>query len=227
MTGSTSTSIWTQYSQGVREYCGHRLPDGLRKGDRLPVPLVTPTTKAKDHDELISPTDIVARGLMTQAQWDAVSTSALALFAHGQQAAQARGLLLVDTKYEFGVDPSTQQPLLIDEIHTPDSSRYWVASTYAQRHAAGLEPENIDKEFLRLWFAQRCDPYKDAQLPPAPPELVAELSRRYVLLYETITGLAFQVPPPDAQGAAAQEAMQRDVHTALAALRSPGGALAR
>jgi phosphoribosylaminoimidazole-succinocarboxamide synthase len=227
MTGSTSTSIWTQYSQGVRDYCGHRLPDGLRKGDRLPVPLVTPTTKAEDHDELISPADIVARGLMTQAQWDAVSASALALFTHGQQAAQARGLLLVDTKYEFGVDPSSQQPLLIDEIHTPDSSRYWVASTYAQRHAEGLEPENIDKEFLRLWFAQRCDPYKDDQLPPAPPELVAELSRRYVLLYETITGQAFQVPPPDVQGAATREAMKRDVHAALAKLRAPGGALAR
>ena len=114
--------------------------------------------------------------------------------------------------------------LLIDEIHTPDSSRYWVASTYEARHAAAQEPENIDKEFLRLWFAQRCDPYNDATLPQAPPELVAELSRRYVLLYETITGQRFQAPP---QGEVAQKRMRADVTAALAALRAPGGALAR
>lgn len=222
MTGTTSTSIWTQYSKGVRDYCGHRLPDGLRKGDRLPTPLVTPTTKAEDHDELISPPEIVSRGLMSQAQWDAVSRMALALFTHGQQQAQARGLLLVDTKYEFGLDPATGECLLIDEIHTPDSSRYWVASTYGERHAAGQEPENIDKEFLRLWFAQRCDPYKDAQLPPAPPELVAELSRRYVLLYETITGEAFKVPH---SGEFAQDPMRRDVNSALGRLRASGGKL--
>ena len=149
---------------------------------------------------------------------------ALALFKHGQETAQAAGLLLVDTKYEFGVDPATGEVLLIDEIHTPDSSRYWVAATYGQRHAAGQEPENIDKEFLRLWFAERCDPYKDKDLPPAPLELVAELSRRYVLLYETITGNAFQVPPP---GKASNDAMRNDVHAALERLRAPGGALSK
>jgi len=221
MTGSTSTSIWTQYSKGVRDYCGQHLPEGLRKGDPLPSPMVTPTTKAEDHDELISPQQIVARRLMSQAQWDNVSAMALKLFAYGQREAAARGLLLVDTKYEFGVD-ETGQALLIDEIHTPDSSRYWVASTYAQRHAAGLEPENIDKEFLRLWFAERCDPYKDAQLPAAPPELVAELSRRYVLLYETITGMQFQVPQPGVHAD-----MCADTHAELARLRAPGGALHR
>lgn len=223
MTGSTSTSIWTQYAKGVRSYCGATLAEGLRKNDALPASMVTPTTKAEDHDELISPAEIVARGLMTQAQWDAVSAAALALFAAGQAAASKRGLLLVDTKYEFGTD-AEGNILLIDEIHTPDSSRYWVASTYAERHAAKQEPENIDKEFLRLWFAERCDPYADATLPQAPPELVAELSRRYVLLYETITGLRFAPPPP---GEDQQLRMRADVAAALATLRAPGGALAR
>ena len=160
---------------------------------------------------------------MTQAQWDAVSSAALALFAHGQAEAASRGLLLVDTKYEFGTDAGGNI-LLIDEIHTPDSSRYWVASTYEARHGAGQEPENIDKEFLRLWFASRCDPYKDERLPAAPPELVAELSRRYVLLYETITGLQFAPPAP---GEDAQRRMRDDTAAALAALRAPGGALHR
>jgi phosphoribosylaminoimidazole-succinocarboxamide synthase len=200
------------------------LPDGLRKGDPLPAPLVTPTTKADDHDELISPAEIVARGLMTQAQWDETAGSALRLFAHGQAAAAARGLLLVDTKYEFGVD-ATGKGLLIDEVHTPDSSRYWIASSYAERHAAGLEPENIDKEFLRLWFAERCDPYGDAPLPAAPPELVAELSRRYVLLYETITGRSFTELLPTSSPAEEAARMRADTLAALSSLRSPGGVL--
>jgi len=224
MTGSTSTSIWTQYAKGVRLYCGATLPEGLRKGDPLPAPLVTPTTKADDHDELISPAEIVARGLMTAAQWEETSAAALRLFADGQAAAAARGLLLVDTKYEFGVDASGRG-LLIDEVHTPDSSRYWVASSYAERHAAGLEPENIDKEFLRLWFAERCDPYGDAPLPAAPPELVAELSRRYVLLYETITSRAFDALVPTASAEAEAERMRVDTEAALVRLRSPGGPL--
>ncbi len=158
---------------------------------------------------------------MTQAQWDAVSSAALALFAFGQAAAASRGLLLVDTKYEFGMD-ADGNILLIDEIHTPDSSRYWVASTYEARHTAGQEPENIDKEFLRLWFAARCDPYGAAPLPAAPPELVAELSRRYVLLYETITGQRFA---PPAAGEDARALMRSDTAAALTALRAPGGVL--
>jgi len=158
---------------------------------------------------------------MTQEQWDAAATSALALFAFGQAAAAARGLVLVDTKYELGVS-ADGRVLLVDEIHTPDSSRYWVAATLATRRAAGLEPESVDKEFLRLWFASVCDPYNDATLPPAPPDLVAELARRYVLLYETITGLAFA---PPAAGEDVAEAMRRDTAAALAALRAPGGAL--
>ncbi|KAF5842504.1 hypothetical protein DUNSADRAFT_6748 [Dunaliella salina] len=194
MTGSTDTSLWTHYKAGEREYCGNTFPDGMVKNDRLPSNVITPTTKADDHDVPISPKEIVEKGLMSQADWDMVSAAALGLFNFGQQQAQQRGLLLVDTKYEFGEDEDGQIRL-IDEIHTPDSSRYWIGDSYEARHAQGLEPENIDKEFLRLWFRERCDPYKDATLPEAPKELVMELSKRYVFLYEKITGKQFQ--PPD------------------------------
>lgn len=200
MTGSTETSLWTHYSAGEREYCGVSFPDGMAKNARLAVNVITPTTKAETHDEPIAPADIVGRGLMTAADWEAASAAALALFAFGQAEAARRGLLLVDTKYEFGRDPATGAVTLVDEIHTPDSSRYWLAASYAARHAAGAEPESVDKEFLRLWFRAHCDPYGDAELPAAPKELVAELARRYILLYETITGEAFAppegAPPP-------------------------------
>ncbi|EFJ40064.1 hypothetical protein VOLCADRAFT_84670 [Volvox carteri f. nagariensis] len=193
MTGSTDTSLWTHYKAGARQYCGNSFPDGMRKNDRLVANVITPTTKAEDHDVPISPKEIVEQGLMTQEEWDTVSAAALRIFQFGQEEAARRGLLLVDTKYEFGKD-ADGTIRIIDEVHTPDSSRYWLADTYAARHAAGLEPENIDKEFLRLWFRQRCDPYKDAVLPEAPAELVCELSKRYVYLYERITGQPFQVP---------------------------------
>jgi phosphoribosylaminoimidazole-succinocarboxamide synthase len=215
LTGSTSTSLWTHYSAGEREYCGNAFPDGLVKNARLPTNVVTPTTKADDHDEPISPADIVARGLMTQAQWDDVAAAALKLFARGQAVAASRGLILVDTKYEFGVD-ATGRILLIDEVHTPDSSRYWLADSYDERSAAGLEPQSIDKEFIRLWFKDRCDPYNDAVLPDAPPDLVAELARRYVLLYEKITGLPFGVPGgAEGSGEPAGERVARNVRTCL------------
>lgn len=196
MTGSTDTSLWTHYKNGAREYCGNKFPDGMRKNERLSANVITPTTKSEEHDEPISPADIVGRGLMSQADWDTASQAALALFAYGQQEAAKRGLLLVDTKYELGKD-ADGNIVLLDEIHTPDSSRYWLADTYDERHAAGLEPQNIDKEFLRLWFRERCDPYADKVLPEAPRELVEELSRRYVYLYERITGQQFQPPTLD------------------------------
>ncbi|WIA22008.1 hypothetical protein OEZ85_004362 [Tetradesmus obliquus] len=194
MTGSTDTSLWTHYSNGAREYCGNSFPDGMAKNARLAANVITPTTKSETHDVPISPAEIVAQGLMSQADWDTASSAALALFAHGQAEAAQRGLLLVDTKYELGKD-AEGNILLLDEIHTPDSSRYWLADSYESRHAAGQEAQNIDKEFLRLWFRSRCDPYKDEVLPEAPVELVSELSARYVYLYERITGQDF-VPPP-------------------------------
>ena len=194
ITGSTSTSMWTNYSKrGMRDYCGIKLPEGLVKNQRLWANLVTPTTKDDVHDELISPTEIVERKILSQADWDFCRDKALALFAHGQKVAAARGLILVDTKFEFGRDNETGEIILIDEILTPDSSRYWIASSYEERFAAGAEPENIDKEFLRKWFVANCDPYNDKDLPEAPKDLVCELSRRYIMLGALITGKAIDV----------------------------------
>ena len=196
ITGTTSTSAWVNYQNGMREYCGNTLPDGLKKNQKFDHPLVTPTTKSDEHDRLISPAEIVSEGLMTQEDWDYVSGKTLELFIFGQKIAAEHGLILVDTKYEFGKD-TNGQITLIDEIHTPDSSRYWLAGSYAERFATGQEPENIDKEFLRLWFTKNCDPYNDKTLPPAPDELVIELSRRYIQLYEMITGEKFVFPDND------------------------------
>ena len=190
LTGSTSTSIWTNYSKGVRSYCGNDLPEGMAKNDKLASNIVTPTTKSEVGDTPITPEEIVERGLMTEEEWMEASGKALALFNFGQEVANNNGLLLVDTKYEFGVD-NEGNILLIDEIHTPDSSRYWISRTYSERHSQGIEPENIDKEFLRLWFKDNCDPYNDPDLPEAPDSLIIELSRRYITLFETITGETF------------------------------------
>ena len=155
--------------------------------------MLTPTTKEEHHDRPIAPPEIVSEGWMSQEDWDYCSQKALSLFAFGQQKAADHGLILVDTKYEMGRD-TDGTICLIDEIHTPDSSRYWIAETYDERMSAGQEPQNIDKEFLRLWFVDNCDPYKDKTLPDAPDELVAELSSRYIYLYETITGKVFPFP---------------------------------
>ncbi len=196
ITGSTDTALWTHYKNGSRNYCGNPLPEGLVKNQKLAANIITPTTKEKEHDRPISPEDIVSEGWMTQADWDYCAAKALELFRFGQEIAAKHGLILVDTKYEMGRD-AKGNILLIDEIHTPDSSRYWIAETYDERLAAGNEPQNIDKEFIRLWFRDNCDPYNDADLPPAPDELVIELSRRYIYLYETITGEKFQFPAAD------------------------------
>ena len=190
ITGSTSTSLWTQYKNGVRDYCGQHFPEGLLKNQKLAQAVLTPTTKEKDHDRPISPREIIEEGWMTAADWDVASAAALKLFAFGMEEAAKRGLILVDTKYEFGRD-ADGRVVLVDEIHTPDSSRYWLSGTYAERMAEGKEPDNIDKEFLRLWFAANCDPYQDKVLPDAPPELVVTLASRYVQLYEMITGSPF------------------------------------
>jgi phosphoribosylaminoimidazole-succinocarboxamide synthase len=187
MTGSTSTSIWKNYQDGVRNYCGHALPDGMLKNQKLADNILTPTTKEEDHDRPIALAEIVSENWMTQADLDVCAQAAAQVFALGQSVAGEHGLILVDTKYEFGRDEETGEILLIDEVHTPDSSRYWLASTYEERIAAGKEPDNIDKEFLRLWFRDNCDPYKDEVLPEAPRDLVLELARRYITLYEMIT----------------------------------------
>lgn len=190
ITGTTETSLWTQYQRGVREYCGLSFPEGLQKNQRLQEPVLTPTTKEAHHDRPISPAEIIAEGWMSEEDWAAASTLALKLYQAGVERAEKHGLILVDTKYEFGRDKEGNI-MVVDEIHTPDSSRYWLANNYQARIAAGLEPENIDKEFVRLWFAKHCDPYNDKVLPQAPRELIAELSARYIQLYEMITSQEF------------------------------------
>jgi len=193
ITGSTSTALWTVYNNGNREYCGNALPEGLVKNQKLDSNMLTPTTKEEHHDRPIAPDEIVKEGWMTQKDWDFCSQKALELFTFGQKKASEHGMILVDTKYEMGHD-SSGNIVLIDEIHTPDSSRYWITETYNERMAAGEEPQNVDKEFLRLWFVDNCDPYNDETLPEAPEELVVELSSRYIYLYESITGGTFVFP---------------------------------
>lgn len=163
----------------------------MTKNQKLEKNILTPTTKEEEHDRPISAQEVIDEKWMTQDDWDVCSEAALEIFELGQSIAAEHGLILVDTKYEFGKDVETGEILLIDEVHTPDSSRYWLANSYQTRIAQGQEPENIDKEFLRLWFRDHCDPYKDEVLPEAPKDLVVELSRRYVSLYEMITGKTF------------------------------------
>ncbi|HMK69732.1 MAG TPA: phosphoribosylaminoimidazolesuccinocarboxamide synthase [Xanthobacteraceae bacterium] len=191
LTGVTDTAIWTRYARGERDFGGLVLPDDLRKNQRLPQPIFDPTTKEAAHDRALTPDQMIAEGFVTRPLFERVRQTALALFARGQEIAARNGLILVDTKYEFGTDAGGAL-VLIDEIHTPDSSRYWQRDSYEARFGAGEEPQYFDKEFLRLWFREHSDPYNDATLPQAPPELVAELSRRYIQMYEQITGEKFQ-----------------------------------
>jgi phosphoribosylaminoimidazole-succinocarboxamide synthase len=195
LAGTTGTSILTLYKAGQREMYGLRLPDGLRPNERLPAPILTPTSKAEGgaHDAPLSPGEILARDLLTAAQWAQLSEYALALFARGQAMAAERGLILADTKYEFGTDAGGRI-ILADEIHTPDSSRYWRASSYAARFAAGEAPESFDKDFVRAWVAARCDPYRDP-IPDIPADLITATAAIYAEAFETITGQRFT--PPD------------------------------
>jgi phosphoribosylaminoimidazole-succinocarboxamide synthase len=197
LTGTTGTSIWPMYKSGRREIYGIRFPDGLRENQKLPATIITPTTKAAEgeHDEPVTPDQIIRRGLLTGEQWQNVSERALALFARGRTIAAESGLILVDTKYEFGLDPDGRI-ILADEIHTPDSSRYWIAKTYERRFAAGEPPETLDKDHLRRWVAARCDPYRDP-IPEIPSEVIFETARIYIEAYETITGKSFDPPSPD------------------------------
>lgn len=193
ITGVTGTSAWMAYNSGQRDFCGNILPEGLKKNQKFDSPIITPTTKAEDHDEKMSPKEIIKKGLASEEDWNYISDVAIKLFNYGTKIADQNGLILVDTKYEFGKD-ADGNIFLIDEVHTPDSSRYWIAESYQSRFDAGGEPENIDKEFLRLWFKNNCDPYNDPQLPEAPEDLAIELSSRYIQLYEMITGKKFVFP---------------------------------
>jgi phosphoribosylaminoimidazole-succinocarboxamide synthase len=197
LTGTTETSIWPMYRGGRREIYGIRFPDGLREHQKLPATIITPTTKAFDgeHDEPLTPDEITRRGLLTHQQWRTTVELALGLFARGREIAAERGLILVDTKYEFGFD-AAGRIILADEVHTPDSSRYWLAASYEERFAAGRPPESLDKDFVRRWVSERCDPYRDP-IPAIPREVILEAARIYIDVYETITGESFIVPQPD------------------------------
>ncbi len=190
LTGVTDTAIWTRYCAGKRDFGDFTLPDGMKKNQRLPAPVFDPTTKEDAHDRAISPAEMIAEGFISAELFDKMENVALALFARGQTIAARQGLILVDTKYEFGIDENGAL-VLIDEMHTPDSSRYWQRDSYDERFARNEEPHYFDKEFLRLWFKDNCDPYKDAVLPEAPDDLVREMTRRYVQMYEQITGETF------------------------------------
>ena len=194
MTGSTDTSIWPMYERGERVLYGHDFPDGLVKNQKLPGTILTPTTKAAqgEHDAPITTIEIVEQNLLSQDQWDKLAELSLAIFARGREIANDNGLILVDTKYEFGLDRDGHITLA-DEIHTPDSSRFWIDESYRQRLDLGQEPESLDKEFLRLWIRGICDPYKDP-IPEIPAATLMEFSGKYVDLYERVTGLDFQKP---------------------------------
>lgn len=191
ITGVTSTSLWSRYAAGQRTIYGHRLPDGLRKNERLPMPIVTPTTKAATggHDEPLTCEEVTGRGLVDAPVWDTVTRAALVLFERGQSIARDAGLILADTKYEFGLD-SGGAPILIDELHTPDSSRYWEADTFVDRYMGGHEPVSKDKEIVRRAYAAAG--YAGEGEPPAlGPEVWAETSARYAETYTALTGRTF------------------------------------
>jgi phosphoribosylaminoimidazole-succinocarboxamide synthase len=190
-TGTTSTSLWTHYERGVRNFCGNVLPDGLKKHQKLPTPILTPTTKAPkgEHDVSGSREEILATRKVTAADFDEAATVAMKLFAAGQATCAERGLILVDTKYEFGRTPQGKL-VVIDEIHTPDSSRFWKSASYGARFEAGQDPDPLDKDFVRRWYIAQG--YKgDGEAPPMPDEVRVGAAERYIAAYEQITGETF------------------------------------
>ncbi len=194
--GYLAGHAWRQYKLGHRLLCGVTLPDGLRENDRLPTPIITPTTKAHEgHDEDISRAEIISQNIVSETEYVQLEQHALALFERGTDMAAKRGLILVDTKYEFGARDG--QIYLIDEVHTPDSSRYFYADTYAENQAAGLPQRQLSKEFVREWLIANGFQGKEGQtVPKMTDEWVAEIAARYVELFETVTGQAF-IPATD------------------------------
>lgn len=192
LTGVTTTSVWYNYEKGVRNFCGNHLPDGMKKNQKFDQPILTPSTKAEkgDHDESVSREDILARGIITPEQFDYMAEVSMKLYARGVEIAAKQGIILVDTKYEFGVN-ADGEIVLIDEIHTPDSSRFWFANEYDARFASGEEQKKIDKEYLREWLADRGF-RGDGEIPEIPEEVRVETARRYIEAYELITGETFE-----------------------------------
>jgi len=194
LTGTTNTSIWYSYQKGERNIYGMPFPDGMKKNQKLPEPIITPTTHPEAgsnlHDERLTKEQIVKENIVDKKLYEQAEKIALELFDFGSKWCQKHGIILVDTKYEFGLYDN--KLILIDEIHTPDSSRFWISDTYEERFAKDQEPENFDKEFIRLWYTQRIDPYKD-RIPPMPDELIIKAAQRYIDVYEKLTGKTFEV----------------------------------
>lgn len=207
ISGVTDTALWRRYELGERTIYGIDFPEGLQKNDPLPFPVITPTTKASHgHDERITAAEVAPLGLATADEWEAMQAAALALFIRGQEMAARAGLLLVDTKYEFGVD-AQGVVTLIDEVHTPDSSRFWRADTYPERQAAGLEPENFDKEFVRLHYAAQG--YRgEGEPPPWTLELAVAAAQRYIAVFEHLTAQPF-VPAKQPAGSRIEVALSK------------------
>jgi phosphoribosylaminoimidazole-succinocarboxamide synthase len=192
ITGVTSTALWYRYSIGERNIYGYDFPESLQKNQELPEPIITPTTKGGEtgHDERLTCAEVTEKGLLDKKTWDQVQAATISIFKRGQEVARKAGLILVDTKYEFGITPDGSV-MLIDEVHTPDSSRYWKADSYESQFKAGKEPENFDKEFVRLAYAEKG--YRgDGDIPPMPDELWASASERYITIYELLTGEMFE-----------------------------------
>ena len=192
ITGVTSTALWYRYSIGERNIYGYEFPDGLKKNQALPEPIITPTTKggATGHDERLTCAEVTEKGLLDERTWAQVQSAALAIFKRGQEIAHKAGLILVDTKYEFGIAPDGTV-MLIDEVHTPDSSRYWKADSYEEKFNSGTEPENFDKEFVRIAYAEKG--YRgDGETPSMPDELWVAASERYITIFEMLTGKTFE-----------------------------------
>ncbi len=192
ISGVTSTSLWYRYSLGEREIYGYRFPEGLKKNQELPQPIITPTTKGgvNEHDERLTCLEVVEKGLLDSRTWEQVQSAALSVFRRGQELARKAGLVLVDTKYEFGRS-SDNRVILIDEVHTPDSSRFWKADTYDEQFISGLEPENFDKEFVRIAYAEKG--YRgEGEIPMMQEDLWVSASQRYITIYEMLTGKTFE-----------------------------------
>jgi phosphoribosylaminoimidazole-succinocarboxamide synthase len=214
LTGTTSTSIWVHYEKGAREFCGHALPDGMKKHQRLPAPLLTPSTKAPkgDHDVSASRAEILEMTGMPASEFDRAAEMAMTLFAEGQRWCAERGLILVDTKYELGKTPEGEL-VVIDEIHTPDSSRFWYASTYDERFSAGKDPESFDKEYVRRWLVEQGF-RGDGPIPTIPDEVKVAAVLRYVEAVEQITGQPF-VPNLEAPAERMRKNLRAEFGTTL------------
>ena len=194
LTGSTATSIWRHYKDGRRDFGTFQLPDGMRKNEKFSRPIFTPSTKDSAHDKTISTTEAIGLGLVNADLMENIESISRKLFARGQEECIAKGIILADTKYEFGIDADGKLRL-IDEIHTSDSSRYWEASSYEERLEMNMEPDAFDKESLRLWYVEHCDPYAAAELPSPPQELIDEISARYGNLFQRLTGETVEAVP--------------------------------